>query len=259
MKNLHKHYYKDYFERVDFLNLNSESNQNYIKDANKILTQKVSKTDLYVTDLGEAINTEIKLMAQYPGLVTGVGIQHEVSIKGEFKLGMHFDYTSGLPIIYGSTVKGVLKSYFMDEYNNENVDINALIEDIFKGKDYNDKATSAEKRASKSVYDRDIFFDAIIIEPNKDGKILESDALAPHGGNSHDNPFAEPTPLPFIKIAPEVTLLFRFKLNDTKEGDKVVMSVADKKELFEKILTKYGIGAKTNVGYGQLKSLESLK
>ncbi len=44
---------------------------------------------------------------------------------------------------------------------------------------------------------------------------------------------------------------FRFKLVDTKIGNKELKK-EDKLNLFKEILTTMGIGAKTNVGYGQL-------
>ena len=103
----------------------------------------------------------------------------------------------------------------------------------------------------------DTFFDAIVVSPAKDGKLIASDALAPHGGSGHDDPFAEPVPIPFIKIAPGVRLRFRFNLVPTKDADgNVVMSAKDKETLFKNMLTTFGIGAKTNVGYGQLRAVK---
>ena len=261
MRNLHKLYYKDYFKKVDFRrNLDSkvktkvlESNEKAILESNRLLTKPVSKSDLPDDKLEGYADDKFELQVQYPGLVTGIGIRHEASVKGEFKLGMHFDYTTGLPVIYGSSVKGVLRAYFKDKYEKEGVDVDALIADIFDGKDYSDRNTELENRKSKPMYDRDVFFDAIIVEANKKGKILDSDALASHGGDKHDDPFAEPNPIAFVKIASGVTLRFRFILRVTKDGDKVVMTGGDKLNIFQDILTTFGIGAKTNVGYGQFK------
>lgn len=262
MRNLHKLYYKDYYKGVEF----SLDNKGVVKAKGSIVDivkeSRVADGNVPAPDFlsgryskgGPFYKSEFEV--QYPGLVTGVGINHNVRRKeltGEFKLGMHFDYTYGQPVIYGSSVKGVLRSYFKEEYGGEDAD--AIIADIFEGKDYQDRNTPLEKRRLKPMYERDVFFDAIVVEPNKKGKILDADAIAPHGGDSHDNPFAEPVPIPFIKIASGMKLLFRFKLNEIKQGDTVVMSADKKLKLFVKILTTYGIGAKTNVGYGQLKSV----
>ena len=102
-------------------------------------------------------------------------------------------------------------------------------------------------------------FDAVISQPNESGQILDKDTLAPHGGKKHDDPFAEPVPIPFIKIASGVQLAFRFRLKETKDKTgEVIMSKDDKKNLFKQILETYGVGAKTNVGYGLLKYVEGI-
>ena len=207
----------------------------------------------------------IELEIQYPGLVTGVGIDHEAKIEGEFKLGVHFDWTRGMPVIYGSSVKGVLRSWFKEFYEDD-LDTGDLIMDIFEGaydrdvevekKKYGDNWEEKVKKTDnriykkrKSIYERDIFFDAVVKTPDKKGRILCSDSITPHG----DNPLKNPTPLTFLKIASGCTLEFRFKLTDSDFGDDKKFTAAQKKTLFEEILKTVGVGAKTNVGYGQLK------
>lgn len=243
MKNLYKLYYQDYYTDVDFsflLDDNSETPQNE-KDKIKNRNQELCGTNmLKVIDNPAAPHDHrFKLQVCYPGLVTGVGINHEAKLEGEFKLGMHFDWTWGMPVVYGSSVKGVLKSWFAEFYKNKYQDddslISKLIDDIFEG-------------GKKSIYQRDIFFDAVIVTSNSQVKILASDSITPHG----ENPLENPTPIAFMKIAPGCTLEFRFRLCDTVVGG-MKFSVADKLELFKDILTTVGIGAKTNVGYGQLK------
>lgn len=257
MRNLHKLYYKDYYCGVDFAELDSDTSKNAIESSNELLTRPLPGN--FLLDAGNHLGDGIysfELEVLYPGLITGVGIQHQASVEGEFKLGLHFDYTTGLPVVYGSSVKGVLKSYFKDCISDLakkcELDSDRLVDDIFEGKHYSDK----EK--TKSVYDRDVFFDAIISSPNKDRQILASDTIAPHGGESHDNPFVNPTPISFIKIASGVSLKFRFRLVDTKDDKgKTIFSKYDKCISFIDILTTFGIGAKTNVGYGQLKQTEA--
>lgn len=77
------------------------SNRNYLAEAKGVLNT-----------INPFINKSFTLSVCYPGLVTGVGIGHEAKIEEEFKLGIHLDYTTGLPVIYGSSVKGVLRSAF---------------------------------------------------------------------------------------------------------------------------------------------------
>lgn len=255
MKNLHKIYYKDYFDNVEF-SLNDEGELQVNGTPKDILNCKSKNLSEDWKESLEKFDKELSIErvifeVQYPGLVTGVGIQHGVGAKGEYMLGMHFDYTYGLPIVYGSSVKGVLKSYFKECYDGEK-NPDELVADIFEGKYY-------ETDALKPLHERDLFFDAVISQPNESGQILDKDTLAPHGGKKHDDPFAEPVPIPFIKIASGVQLAFRFRLKDTKDKTgEVIMSIDDKKNLFKQILETYGVGAKTNVGYGLLKYVEGI-
>src|SRR5690554_3416875 len=55
-------------------------------------------------------NDRWELYTTYPGLLIGSGYQHESGGENEFKIGFFFDYTTGLPQIPGSSVKGVLRS-----------------------------------------------------------------------------------------------------------------------------------------------------
>jgi len=204
-----------------------------------------------------------ELETTYPGLLIGSGYAHEMGIMGELKLGFFFDHTTGMPIVPGSSVKGVLKSafpsfgskkkyqverarYIYQILNNlekcpeeiskeDEAKINLLEKEIFEGE---------SKGKPISIYERDIFFDAIIVKSNnRENKFLASDYITPHG----NNPLKNPTPLQFLKILPQVVFRFQF---DLKDG---VISAKAKKALFQKILEDQGIGAKTNVGYGQFK------
>ncbi len=193
-----------------------------------------------------------KLEVAYPGLITGVGINHEVGgVDSEFKLGMHFDYTTGMPVIYGSTVKGVLKSYI--KHYDVGVDSLDLEKEIFEGLKRTDNGGDIPEKERTyepmSIYDRDIFFDAVIVQGTRGSKFLEKDTICPHG----DNPLKNPTPINFLKIAPGVKIEFRFNLKgkeDRKENGYLISTI-QKIALFKEILQDWGIGAKTNVGYGQ--------
>lgn len=236
MMNLKKFYYNDYFDNIDFGNLDSKNNIKVIKSNNAELCKPDT---LIIIRPNSYVNETLRMKIEYPGLVTGVGIGHEIGVESEFKLGMHFDHTSGMPIIYGSSVKGVLREYFYDVCEEE--DAKGIKADIF-GSDDKNKATY-----TKSNYKRDIFFDAVIIEANDSRKILAPDAITPHT----DGPLKNPKPITFVKIASGCTLEFRFHLEDSMVNDRII-SKEQKLDWFKEILTTYGIGAKTNVGYGQL-------
>lgn len=275
-RNLHKYYYEDYFGEkpeeifvsnnrqgrrkvnasLNWTNIKSDENASILQKRNTRLTEKGL---LYVIDKPVETDDVFKLDIIYPGLVTGIGINHETTIEGEFKLGVHFDWTYGMPVIYGSSVKGVLRAWFKEFYKGNRDPYDYEVE-IFEGalrnieaekkkfgQEWNEKVRNVKKRiySPKSIYNRDIFFDAVIIKPDSKGggRILCSDSITPHG----DNPLKNPTPITFLKIAPGCKLEFRFKLTGSNEEKK------EKRDLFKEILTTVGIGAKTNVGYGQLK------
>jgi CRISPR-associated protein Cmr6 len=261
MRNLHQAYYKDYFKGLDFRYLVDErfdQPKSEIKQRNDDLT---SANLLKVIVRPPIVNCFLPLQISYPGLITGIGINHEAKIEGEFKLGVHFDWTWGMPVVYGSSVKGVMRSAFIakvekgiiveyddcflkkviPEYEWDQESIRVLFDSIFEGKKSDGK--------NLSIYERDIFFDAVIVEADPKGRILCSDSITPHG----DSPLKNPTPLTFMKIAPGCKMEFRFKLHNSDLGGGKIFTAAQKKTLFEEILKTVGVGAKTNVGYGQLK------
>lgn len=258
-RNLHQLYYKEYFKGLDFSFLlenkkkeASSSVKKAIKEKNDALCEPNQLQP--IPSPANATHT-LQFNTLYPGLATGVGIGHEAKIEGEFKLGMHFNWTYGMPVVYGSSVKGVLRSYFKDFYHPQTDDkeeeVDKLKVDIF-GEDKKDKKKGYKNE--KSIYDRDIFFDAVIVKPDQKGRILCPDSITPHV----QGPLKNPIPITFMKIAPGCVIEFRFRLVDSeirlKNGKTVVLKAEEKRKIFKTILTTVGIGAKTNVGYGQLES-----
>ena len=237
INNIGKLFYKDYYKEVNFENV-----INGIESSPGQINQKI-KRSAHLT-IANPIGTEecssFRAKILYPGLVTGVGLEHNSkNIKGGYNLGMHFDYTWGMPVVYGSSVKGVLREYFKEfyelkEFKKEGIEANDLFEDIFNG-------------GKKSIYHRDIFFDAVITN-TYNGHLLEDDSITPH----KDGPLRNPLPITMLKIAPGCEIEFRFRLVDSVFGEKVFKK-EDKLKLFENILKTVGVGAKTNVGYGQLE------
>lgn len=225
-------FYKDYFRDLNYNDLKDKRNEDNIKEKVENIIKQTPKIEEFKDEdiLG---NTHFQAITTYPGLILGSGNAHELpSIEGQAILGFHFDYTSGLPVIQGSSIKGVLKSAFnhpefiQELLGDENLDVKALEKNIFDN--------------------NDIFFDAVIIKADSYNKILGDDFLAPHG----DNPLKNPIPLRFIKVLPNVTFRFDFELSDG------IISKSNKTELFGKILSHLGLGAKTSVGYGQFENFK---
>lgn len=210
---------------------------------------------------------DFELKTTYPGLLCGVGYHHEINKKegpkasdreekkesGEFyQLGMYFDHTTGMPVIPGSSIKGALRSAVKNW-------------DFLAGKFFNtlscEEKKSAEERLQKefinsvfegkgqSIYERDIFFDAVPIGIEKGGILFGDDYITPH-----EKPLRNPVPIRFLRVNPGVTYRFRFILKDTKVlvgGKEILFSAEQKRDFFKEIILTFGLGAKTNVGYGR--------
>ena len=105
------------------------------------------------------------------------------------------------------------------------------------------------------IYNRDIFHDAYISVTthhslNKSSKpFLADDYITPHINRKNPamSQFTNPIPLMFLKILPKVTFQFQF---DFRDG---IITREAKENICIKILKDLGIGAKTNVGYGQFE------
>ncbi len=225
-------FYKDYFKGIDYANLDNSHNEIAINQKVKNIidqTPVIKEAEI----LG---NTHFTATTTYPGLLLGSGNTHELpSIKGQAILGFHFDYTSGLPVIQGSSTKGVLRSAFRHwEYIAE---IGG--ETLVSQKDVESLETE--------IFDNgDSFFDATL--SGADGKILGDDYITPH-----PDALKNPIPLRFIKVLPNVTFRFDFELSDG------ILARDEKRKLFQHILEDLGLGAKTNVGYGKFENFNPYK
>lgn len=245
-------FYKDYYHGIPF---NSGKEKEEFKPLFEAKNQVINDTHLsqYREEV-ELLKLDYETMqwfemtTEYPGLATGLGNPHETHKDGEYKLGFHFDHTTGLPIIPGSSVKGLLRSAFQKspdyiKYLLENlpgkepavfdIDISQLEKEIFEGERI-------------SPYKRDIFLEAVIVSSGNGKQLfLADDFITPH-----PDEFKDPVPLQFLKVLPQVTFRFQFRLNRLNDG---LLTIEDKKNLFKRILLDLGIGAKTNVGYGKFK------
>ena len=230
-------FYKDYFDCLT----NEEYNEILKNKRNQKITEEIEKKIYLKSEkiLDYKIKStkkfpfeyqEFKLTTIYPGLILGSGYIHELKdIKGQLILGFDFDYTTGEPIIRGSSIKGVLRNYFKKDY----------IEEILGRKIMNFEAFET------SVFENsDIFLDAVVI--NFKDNLLEDDYITPH-----PDIIKNPIPFRFIKIAPNVTFEFRFILNDFEN-----ISKKEKLNIFKNIILDVGLGAKTNVGFGKFKEIK---
>ena len=252
--NMHRYYYNDYFAGLDINQKQGKNTVGYTlpnvsKRNEAIISHKFVPigSPLSYFQENQSIAT-IELEVLYPGLMVGVGYEHDVSAKESLKGGFSFDYVTGLPYIPGSSVKGVLRSYFPnlkedEKWTEKDEQKLAYIKGIVEVESLSKEDIVA---LGRSIFEHgDVFLDAF---PKVDTKVdnsgnvlLAMEYITPHTGGE----FAEPVPIPFVKIRPGTKMVFSFIFNED--------SGIDKKTLFTTILQDMGIGAKTNVGFGQLK------
>ena len=263
MENLGYLFYKNYYsldkKEISELLKKSKIDCNKVYDT-KLKNKKITEFKLDKMKENSNFLKGFKLKTTYPGLLIGSGYIHETGSGDEFKLGFQFDYTTGLPIIPGSSIKGVLKNAFKhEEYIKELLGLKEYTEEyikkmkknIFEGYGYSE---SSEKLLS--IYKRDIFYDSTILykieesEKREKGIILNDDYITPHGVD----PLKNPVPIKFLKVAPNVVFGFKFFLNDFEYG-QIRITAEMKEKLFKTIILDLGLGAKTNIGYGQFKDI----
>lgn len=220
--------------------------------------------------LGYADYSVVNMRVQAPGLLIGSGLAHGLpGSEEDVKTGLQFDYTSGLPVIPGSSVKGVIRSAFptikedkgqSNEADAEKLNyIKSLIADIpeFSSLRFEDK--DILELGNQMFNHGDVFADALLVgygtrkkQQGSVEQVLAEDYITPHTGG----PLAQPVPIKIVKVAPGVTFAFCFKFSETKIGSEKV-DAKMKKALCSAILQDLGVGAKTNVGYGVLKEVKN--
>lgn len=259
-------FYRDYYRDM---NLNPypviEVGKNEEKTDQEIRFQRKNEQLLSATlgELGkqnkqliEALQPTIcfDLTTTYPGLLIGSGLAHGTGMDHDLKIGLSFDYTTGLPYVAGSAVKGVLRSLFpslakgISKEDRMRIDyLNEKCPKILSSDEWK-KLTAMlfDANQAGTAPSRVLFFDAMIIDStNQSGQILGEDFITPH-----KSPIKNPIPLQFLKVLPGVTFRFAFRM-DNRIGELTVEQVG---ALFRAILLDVGVGAKTNVGYGQFKA-----
>ncbi len=208
----------------------------------------------------------------YPGLLIGTGNPHESGDSSEeIKLGFNLDYVTGLPFIPGSTVKGVLRSVFKEpdpkikgesdaDYSiRKEAYINRLnyIRDLLSnicGINIADGALSDSslKKLETEIFGDgengkgDTFFDAYPVKGGAGGKLFAFDSIT-----HHEDIFKDPIPIKLLKVIPDVVFEFNYILNDSKLISE--LTAQKKNDFFKAIISDFGMGAKTNVGFGVME------
>lgn len=247
-------FYRDYYNGIE--NKSSSELKEHFHNKNERIVNSI-----YNSNINKKISNSLSSLSSFelevcpPGLLIGSGLLHGVPGEGDFQLGLQFDHSTGLPILPGSSIKGVLRSMFpMDEKDPKRDEKKAYIkslllqnleeDDVEKLGNYLFNHEVCEETGVKFP----VFMDAIIVKGNESNKILGSDYITPH-----KEEFRDPVPIQFLKVLPGVKFKFFFSIPQNIEIGKLKLSQEIITNLFQSILKDVGIGAKTNVGYGHLK------
>jgi len=253
---------------------------------------------LAMDDAGTATRPfkSIELQIAWPGMMMGLGYGHaakttipsESNLKlhpheTEVKTGFYFDFTTGLPVLPGSTVKGILRSFFPGRIRGSstlkkavtdrlirilNVDLKLELKEnkttgdakqieilenaIFEGFEMKVDGKRPKKVCYSST-EQDIFLDAF---PCKGTIAKVFDINPPHEVQDvfigedvltpHEHPLRNPVPIKHLKLVPGVKIRFQFLLNDNGG-----LTSSEKEKLFYYLLLNFGAGARKGTGFGQ--------
>lgn len=252
--NMHYIYNKEYFDYV--------MNEQDVEDAGKkIVKFKFTGDDLTsYRNLEKTLDEQFKdskeadvkfspitLYTIYPGLLIGTGYPHQCGTDESIVGGFSFDYVTGLPVIPGSTLKGMLRSYIPEECKSAKDEERVAMILALLGRDELDM-----KRFAEAVFETNNIFIGAYPVLSEDEDMLASEFIT-----HHKSQFENPIPLHMIKVKGGVEYRFMFVLHDYKNDDGNVISADEIKELFKQLLLLGGIGAKTNVGFGQFSDKKS--
>jgi CRISPR-associated protein Cmr6 len=210
----------------------------YRKDLQKNLEHYLNRQKQMVHSVnGETI--EVKTDWRF---VSGLGCGHP------YETGFIWHRTLGVPYLPGSSVKGMLRAYA--QYWQEDESIRQKIVELF----------GPEEQSDQSGAGALIVFDALPKIPPK----LELDILNPHYGEYYQDPennppadYLSPVPVFFLTVAADQEFIFSIAPRPgayVDEEQEKMTDLADGKKLLEKSLKYIGIGAKTSVGYGIMRS-----
>ncbi|MBP2202239.1 CRISPR-associated protein Cmr6 [Methanococcus voltae] len=273
-------YYREYYEKLfksenfskdkkdiknilnQYYNITNDNNKDdkNTNDKNNIIkelfgSRKNVPSDLYA-DFSKDSVSDINFKTIYPGLLVGSGYMHETGcVEGEFKLGFFFDYTTGLPIVPGSSLKGTLRSVFprisMMDFKDKPISKNSelipkqdknkykyLLELLYKILGNNSKELLKIKKLSNNekvefiVKLRDLIFEGKVSDKETilmyDRDIFLDAEIYSEDNNKNNNlfeddyitphkeVFKDPIPLKFLKIGPNNKIKFNFLLTDSQ-------------------------------------------
>ncbi len=172
--------------------------------------------------------------------VTGLGQPNPVAN------GFDWHWTLGVPVLRGSRIKGVLRSW-LDEFGQSEL-----------GDDH--QSFAARVLGMSDGADRRIggivFFDALPTRPVQVAPDVMTPHYAPYYGS--DKPPADwhsPNPIPFLVVKPDQELIFAVAPRERVDMAVTNTDLEQVRRCLVKALQQIGAGAKTAVDYGRFEYL----
>lgn len=213
--------------------------------------------DLLIEQLKESANSLFPMFNHVENLSIDWRLAIGLGTESVYETSINLHPVYGFPFIPGQAVKGIVRSWLIQEYfqNNEKLAFNNGVFCSLFGAPK--ESETGESQGSL------VFFDAYPISEPK----LKVDVMNPHYGPYYSDKSDKPTkppadyynPVPIFFLTVEETafqfiVAIREQDNETGRIGSVGASYFDLgKQFLKEALTQKGIGAKTAVGYGYFK------
>jgi CRISPR-associated protein Cmr6 len=205
--------------------------------------------NLWTVSLSEAQTREIRLESR---LLVGHGNSSAAD------LGLTVQHTWGVPIIPGSSLKGLCAHYVAAVYGSVDAGYKGPMWDQHRkrvcsqpGEFYRQIFGSPDIQGDPGRAGQIIFHDAVYKLEKNDRQPFARDIITPHqmeyqkNTGRWPNDFDDPNPLPFITVKPDTSFLTA--VSGPTDWAKLAI------ELLHEAFAQWGVGAKTAAGYGRIR------
>lgn len=186
-------------------------------------------------------------------LIVGLGSENVL------ETGLRLHHTYGVPIIPGSALKGLASHYCHDIWGQRNDRLAPAENQLFqRGGDHHKLFFGTTEDGGVIT-----FHDAWII-PESLGGALRLDVMTPHHPKWQMNQapptdFDSPVPVPFLSVAGTFNVRISWSGPAGTSSDRDEAWTALAMRLLQEALAEWGVGGKTNSGYGRLAPINSVQ
>ena len=278
--NLYHEYYRGYYDRkVSSLHAGHEQGHTAASITDLTENQWLEIRGADISGGISALNDRLKKCATHKieGTTTGAGFladtgyAHQTWIKdkeiNDPQMGLSLDFTTGVPYLSGSGLKGLLRSRLWPTGRHKTTpedrnrqDLNQLLADTLDaehlGKSrwnkYLFEGYNPEDTKSRLYPKYWVSFLGACVADHSTGKLFQLLHLAPQ-----KTPLKKPIPIPYLSVRPGIKMSVYFSF---PEIDEVQESDLEKTlTMMAWHLSESGLGAKQRYGYGRLTDLSATK